>query len=152
MPRVLGYADPLSVAPGEEIRFMIGTLDGPRRYRAQVVRLVCGDTGPGALQTVPLPTAIEGEHAGVPQPIDVGSYAIVERPEAFGALARFTLQAFIQPTRVPLRPEPRRQVIMGTWAEDRQAGFALMLDETGALAVVVGDAVVSTGASLTARR
>jgi len=41
---------------------------------------------------------------------------------------------------------------MGTWAEDRQAGFALMLDETGALAVVVGDAVVSTGAPLTAER
>ena len=73
MPRVLGYADPLSVAPGEAIRFMVGTLDGPRRYRAEVVRLVCGDTGPGALTTVRLPTSIEGEHEGVPQPIDAGS-------------------------------------------------------------------------------
>ena len=48
MPRVLGYADPLSVAPGEDIRFMVGTLDGPRRYRAEIVRLVSGDTGPEA--------------------------------------------------------------------------------------------------------
>jgi N,N-dimethylformamidase len=152
MPRVLGYADPLSVAPGEAIRFMVGTLDGPRRYRAEVVRLVCGDTGPGALKTVRLPTSIEGEHEGVPQPIDAGSYAIVEHPEAFGSLARFTLQAFIQPTRVPVRPAPSRQVIMGTWAEDRRAGFALILDEAGALALVVGTALVSTGAPLTARR
>src|SRR2546428_12480975 len=82
MPRVIGYADPLSVAPGEPIRFMVGTVDGPRRYRAEVVRLVCGDTGPGGpgLKTVRLPTSIEGEHDGTPQLIDAGSYAIVEHP------------------------------------------------------------------------
>lgn len=154
MPRVIGYADPLSVAPGEPIRFMVGTLDGPRRYRAEVVRLVCGDTGPGGpgLKTVRLPTSIEGEHDGTPQLIDAGSYAIVEHPEAFGALGRFTLQAFIQPTLVPVRPAPRRQVVMGTWAEDRGSGFALMLDETGALAFLIGAAPVSTGTPLTARR
>ena len=154
MPRVLGYADPLAVAPGEEIRFMVGTLGGPRRYRAEVVRLICGDTGPAGpgLKTVRVPTSIEGEHAGTPQLIDAGSYAIVEQPEAFGTLARFTLQALIQPTRVPVRPSPRRQVIMGTWAEDRGSGFALMLDETGALAFLVGAVLISTGAPLTARR
>ena len=154
MPRVIGYADPLSVAPGEPIRFMVGTVDGPRRYRAEVVRLVCGDTGPGGpgLKTVRLPTSIEGEHDGTPQLIDAGSYAIVEHPEAFGALGRFTLQAFIQPTLVPVRPSPRRQVVMGTWAEDRGSGFALMLDETGALAFLIGAAPVSTGTPLTARR
>jgi len=154
MPRVIGYADPLSVAPGEPIRFMVGTLDGPRRYRAEVVRLVCGDTGPGGpgLKTVRLPTSIEGEHDGTPQLIDAGSYAIVEHPEAFGALGRFTLQAFIQPTLVPVRPSPRRQVVMGTWAADRGSGFALMLDETGALAFLIGAAPVSTGTPLTARR
>jgi N,N-dimethylformamidase len=154
MPRVLGYADPLAVAPGEEIRFMVGTLGGPRRYRAEVVRLVCGDTGPGGpgLKTVRVPTSIEGEHAGTPQLTNAGSYAIVEQPEAFGALARFTLQALIQPTRVPVRPSPRRQVIMGTWAEDRGSGFALMLDETGALAFLAGAARISTGTPRPARR
>src|SRR3989442_9298219 len=154
MPRVIGYADPLSVAPGEPIRFMVGTLDGPRRYRAEVAGLAAGDPGPGAqgLKTVRLPTSIEGKHAGTPQPIDAGSYAIVDHPEAFGALGRFTLQAFIQPTLVPVRPSPRRQVVMGTWAEDRGSGFALMLDETGALAFLIGAAPVSTGTPLTARR
>src|SRR4029450_6899426 len=84
MPRVLGYADPLTVAPGEEIRFMVGTLDGPRRYRAEIVRLACGGPGPGALMTGRVRTSIEGEHEGAPQPIDAGSYAIVEHPDAFG--------------------------------------------------------------------
>jgi N,N-dimethylformamidase len=154
MPRVLGYADPLSVAPGEQIRFMISTREGARRYRAQVVRVVCGDTGPDGpgLRTERLPTPIEGEHEGAPQITDAGSYAIVERPEAFGGLARFTLQAFIQPTRVPVRPSPRRQVVLGTWAEDRGAGFALLLDETGALAFLAGGRLVTTATPLTARR
>ena len=83
MPRVLGYADPLSVAPGETIRFMVGTLDGPRRYRAEVVRVVCGDTGPGGPKTVRVPTPVDGEHQGTPQHLDAGSYVIVERPDAF---------------------------------------------------------------------
>src|SRR5262245_29447946 len=154
MPRVLGYAEPLSVAPDEAIRFMVGTLDGPRRYRAQIVRIVSGDSGPDGpgLKTVELPTSIDGEHAGRPQAIDVGSYVVVEHPEAFGGLTHFTLQAFIQPTRVPIRPTPARQVIVGTWAQDRSAGFALMLDETGALAFVHGDSIVSTRVPLTARR
>ena len=154
MPRVLGYADPLTVAPGEDIRFMVGTLDGPRRYRAEIVRLVNGDTGPESpgLKTVHLPTSIDGEHEGVPQHIDAGSYVIVEHPQAFGALFRYTLQAFIQPTRVPIRPKPARQVIMGTWAEDQGTGFALMLDETGALTFLLDGTVVSTRIPLTARR
>src|SRR6202008_2663549 len=101
MPRVLGYAEPLSVAAGEAVRFMVGPLAGPRPYRAQIVRIVSGASGPDGpgLKTVHLPTSIDGEHAGTPQPIDAGSYVIVERPEAFGGLTRFTLQAFIQPTR-----------------------------------------------------
>mgnify|MGYP003694220085 CR=1 FL=1 len=133
---------------------MVGTLDGPRRYRAEIVRVVSGDSGPEGpgLKTVHLPTSIDGDHAGAPQPIDAGSYVIVDHPEAFGGLARFTVQAFIQPTRVPIRPAPARQVIMGTWAEDRRAGFALMLDETGALAFLHGGTVVSTRVPLAARR
>jgi len=121
MPRVLGYAEPLSVAPGEEIRFMIGTLDGPRRFRAQIVRIVSGDTGPDGpgLKTAELPTSIDGEHAGTPQPIDAGSYVIVEHPEAFGGLTRFTLQAFIQPTRVPIRPTPARRR-RSSWGRGRR--------------------------------
>ncbi len=159
MPRVLGYADPLSVAPGETIRFMVGTLDGPRRYRAEIVRVISSDTGPGGpgLKTEPLPTPVTGEHDGSPQPIDAGSYVRVPDPAALAGLTRFTLEAYIQPTRVPVRPAPRPQAIMGTWAEDTRAGWALILDEAGALAFQAGagtgaPARVSTGQPLTARR
>src|SRR5262245_13636458 len=154
MPRVLGYPGRLSVAPGEAIRFMVGTLDGPRPFRAQIVRVVSGESGPDGpgLKTVHLPTSIDGEHAGTPQPIDAGSYVIVEHPEAFGGLTQFTLQGFVHPTRGPIRPAPARQVIMGTWAQDRSAGFALMLDETGALVFLHGGTIVSTRVPLTARR
>lgn len=159
MPRVLGYADPLSVAPGETIRFMVGTLDGPRRYGARIVRVTSPDTGPGGsgLKTVPLATSLDGEHAGTPQSIDAGSYVRIPHPTAFAGLSRFTLEAFVLPTRVLIRPEPRPQVIMGTWAEDTKQGFALMLDETGALAFQAGGgsapaARMSTGRPLTARR
>src|SRR2546428_10779983 len=133
MPRVIGYADPLSVAPGEPIRFMVGTVDGPRRYRAEVVRLVCGDTGPGGpgLKTVRLPTSIEGKHDGTPQLIDAGSYAIRGHPEAFGALRRFTLQAFIPPTLVPVPPSPRPQGVIGTRAAGRGPGLRPHADGRG---------------------
>jgi N,N-dimethylformamidase len=158
MPRVLGYADPLSAAPGETIRFMVGTLDGPRRYRAEIVRVISSDTGPAGpgLKTVTLANPINGEHAGGPQPIDVGSYVRVSHPAAFGGLTRFTVDAHVQPTRIPLRPAPRPQMILGTWAEDIGTGWALLLDEAGALAFQAGagaaPARVSTGVPLTARR
>lgn len=159
MPRVLGYADPLSVAPGETIRFMVGTRDGPCRYRAEIVRVVSSDTGPGGpgLKTVPLPTPLSGEHAGTPQSIDAGSYVRIPNAAVLGGLARFTLEAYIYPTRVPVRPTPRPQAIMGTWADDTRAGWALVLDEAGALAFHAGagtgaPARASTGRPLTARR
>ena len=114
-----------------------------------------GPPAPGSRPSVS-PRRSRASTRAIPQLIDAGSYVIVERPEAFGGLTRFTLQAFIQPTRVPIRPEPRRQVIMGTWAEDRAGGFALLLDETGALALLVGSgpaaALVSTRVPLTSRR
>src|SRR4029453_19195529 len=52
----------------------------------------------------------------------------------------------------PIRPKPARQVIMGTWADDQGTGFALMLDETGALTFLLDGTVVSTRIPLTARR
>ena len=39
MPRVLGYAEPLSVAPGEEIRFMVGTSSASQAERVKDGRM-----------------------------------------------------------------------------------------------------------------
>jgi N,N-dimethylformamidase len=45
MLRLLGYADRISVAPGDTIRFMVSA-DGIGRYRARIVRLIQGDCNP----------------------------------------------------------------------------------------------------------
>ena len=44
--RIIGYPDRVSVAPGEDIQFMV-SCDGVARYRADIVRLVSGDLHPG---------------------------------------------------------------------------------------------------------
>ena len=43
--RILGYCDPLSVAPGETIRFMV-SCEGHEAFRADLVRLICADATP----------------------------------------------------------------------------------------------------------
>ena len=49
---VVGYCDPLSVAPGESIAFKVGAY-GASRYRANIVRLICGDDTPGGAGASP---------------------------------------------------------------------------------------------------
>lgn len=59
-----GYADRLSVAPGETIAFEVSsTARAP--YRARLVRVICGDpnpAGPG-IQERPVPSPLEGSYA-----------------------------------------------------------------------------------------
>jgi N,N-dimethylformamidase len=154
-PTVLGYADRLSVAPGEAMTFRVSVLGGARRYRAALVRLICGDTGPKGpgLKEEHVPTDLDGEHEGFEQVTDSGSYAIVDLPPDLRALESFTLEARLLPT----RPGKGMQVVLGTWDEAAGAGFALVLDETGALALLRGDGsggreLVSTGRPLRAGR
>ena len=45
LPGVIGYADRLSVAPGERVTFRVSVLGGGSRYRAGLVRLRCGERG-----------------------------------------------------------------------------------------------------------
>ena len=42
MMKITGYADKISAAPGETIRFMINS-EVSTRYRADIVRVICGD-------------------------------------------------------------------------------------------------------------
>ena len=44
-----GYCDVPSAAPGEKIRFYV-SCDEPGTYRADVVRLIMGDTNPAGPQ------------------------------------------------------------------------------------------------------
>ena len=72
---------------------------------------------------------------------------------ALAGLRSFTVQAWIWPT----TPDKREQALVSRWKDDPAAGFALLIDAAGALALRVGDGSgglteVSTGTPLTARR
>jgi N,N-dimethylformamidase len=130
---LLGYADTFSVENGQPIAFKISSeISG--RYRAEIVRLRCADhTGVGLKQTV-VNTAVNGDYAARLQPVSAGSHVEVGAPNAF-VLERATLQAYVWPT----TPTKGRQALLGTWDDTLGKGYGLILDDIGALALVVGD-------------
>jgi N,N-dimethylformamidase len=129
-----GYADRLSVAPGERIELKV-SCEEPGRYRADVVRLIHGDTnpaGPGFKEEV-LDTEASGEYDGRFQATDAGSCVVVEDGGALALSGPFTLHAFVMPT----TPGKDGQAIMGRYAAATETGYALTI-ENGALALRLG--------------
>ena len=154
MKKILGYADAWSVAPGDTLGFKVSTYGAPR-YRADLVRVVCGDNHPdrGLFRVDEIEAPFAGEYAGREQPVDAGSCAVLPHADAFDTIDSFTVLAWVYPT----TPAKGRQALMAQWQDDPAAGFALMLDDTGALALRVGDgrgniAEVSSAEPLAARR
>jgi N,N-dimethylformamidase len=130
-----GYANRLSVAPGERIEFKV-SCEEEGRYRADLVRLIHGDTnpaGPGFKEQV-LDTELSGERPGRFQPTDAGSCVVVNDATALALDGPFTLHAFIWPT-TPAKPD---QGVMGRYAAQDRRGYALVIEE-GAIGLVVGD-------------
>jgi N,N-dimethylformamidase len=154
MKKILGYADCWSLTPGATVRFKVSTY-GPSRYRADLVRVICGDNEPehGVFHEEEMDAPFNGDYDGRFQPIDAGSYAVVEGSTALQALESFTLQAWILPT----TPNKGEQGLVTNWRDDPAAGFALVIDANGALAFRVADGNgattdVATGKPLVERR
>ena len=153
MLSIVGYADRLSVAPSESLGFCVSCEPDVERYRATIVRLVQGDpdpAGPGHREE-PVATAVDGEYRGRWQEIRAGSCAIVPPHRAFD-LGTFSIQAMIWPTRLAAG----RQGIVTSWSAESGAGYGLVIDDDGAVALLLGDgaggvAVVGTGAPLMER-
>ena len=133
--RLVGYADRMSLRPGERIAFMVSS-EADRSYRAEIVRLISGDLHPegAGLIEEPVASPIEGFHPGRRQEIHAGSYALLEDGGGF-ALESFSLQATIWPT----KPAGGRQTLLGQWSAAGRSGWALILEESGALALELGD-------------
>jgi len=133
--RMVGYADRMSVAPGETIRFFVNC-DGVTRYGAGLVRLYSGDLHPSGAgfreQEVAAP--FQGHYGGRGQEIRAGSHLCIDSG-GFPALDSFTLATWILPTMAGCA----RQVIMGRFDAPSHAGFALVLDDSGALALEIGE-------------
>ena len=149
--RIVGYADGLSVAPGETIAFK-ASAEGITSYRADIVRLVSGDLHPkgrGLIERV-VDTSVSGDYAAREQPIHAGSYAAIDNDAVLTSSPSLTFCCWIWPT----LPGMGRQVIMGDWDAGKDGGRALVLDRDGAVTLWVGDGsltAVSTGVPLLAR-
>jgi N,N-dimethylformamidase len=132
--KVVGYADGLSVQPGETIRFMVSS-ELPR-FRADIVRLIHGDTnprGPGFKEEL-VPTPANKEYPGRHQELPNGSYVVVPDTPALRLSGSFTLQAWIYPT----TPTKGVQGLVTKWNATSQVGYGLMIDEDGSLALWLG--------------
>ena len=128
MLTITGYADRISVRPGETIAFMVNC-EHPS-YRADIVQLTCADnspSGPGFKERV-VRTPASRRHKGRRQAIHAGSYAIVDSRPLLESLASFTVQAMIWPT----TPAKGEQGIVTKWDPRSRTGFALMIDDARA--------------------
>jgi N,N-dimethylformamidase len=128
---------------------------GPERYRADLVRVICGDDEPdhNIYREEEIAAPFSGEYPGRTQPINAGSYAVVPDAPDLATLKSFTVQAWIWPT----TPGKGEQGLITRWRDDPAGGFALLIDDSGALAMRLGDgrggvAEIGTGKPLALRR
>ena len=147
---LIGYADHVIVRPGETIRFMVSSETGAG-YDAEIVRLICGDVnpeGPGYKEER-VETPVSGRYRGRRQQISAGSYVVVPGSPALTSLS---VAAMIWPT---LPGEGVPQSLVANYSDEERRGFALRLDEAGAVALSVGDGrqveTVSTALPVRAR-
>lgn len=130
---LMGYTDPFSVANGQTIRFKISS-ELPGAYHAEIVRLRCADQSGVGLKQTTVATPVNREYPARFQPTQAGSYVEVSTPEAF-TLDCLSIQLYLWPT----TPSKGRQALLGTWDASQGSGYVLMLDEHGALALLLGD-------------
>jgi N,N-dimethylformamidase len=149
---ILSYSDTFSVETGGRIEFKVSA-EGAGAFRAEIVRLRCGDGTPEgpAFQEYPVETPVSGSYPARRQPIDAGSYVEIGAAADF-ALESFTLQARIWPTTSGKGP----QALLANWDDASTAGYALAIDDEGALALYLGDGkdlfILGTGVPLLERQ
>ena len=144
--RLTGYADTFGVNPGKKIRFYVNC-DGPKKYKAEVMKMINGDTnprGPGLVETL-IKADCNSEYNGRKQVIHSGSYGYVtDRPQL--NLESVTMQCWIWPTTPKTHPKYWRhgaQGLMGKWSNGK--GYGLFINENGYVELRVNDKKVTTG-------
>jgi N,N-dimethylformamidase len=135
MLKITGYADRVSVMPGQTIRFMVNC-EYPQ-YEAGVVRVVQGDSAPEAppVKLVPVPSTVDGRYPGRKQVIHAGSFARIDCGDRFAASPGFSMQAMVMPT----TPKKGRQAIISKWDEAAGKGIALVVAEDGSAGIELSD-------------
>jgi len=139
---IAGYADRLSVRPGERIAFKVSSqIEGS--YEARLVRVICGDAnpnGPGIVEE-PVEAAFAGSYPGRNQPVHQGSYALIEKGRDLSAGAGVTFVATVWPT---LPGGGRRQGVLSADEPATRVGFALAIGEDGSAEAILGATRVKT--------
>ncbi|WP_374375531.1 N,N-dimethylformamidase beta subunit family domain-containing protein [Dongia sp.] len=160
MLKITGYTDRPSLRPGERVEFKISCEGGAGRYRARIVRLICGDDGPASpgYKVHPVDAKINGSYPGRRQTIDIGSYVTTREPADILSRGDFTLVALVLAT----SPDKGTQQTILACQEavatntGRQRGIVLGLDRGGAASITIWDganqAVLSSGEPLLAHR
>lgn len=134
---LIGYADRLSVRPGETIDFKVSS-QGPAPFEASLVRIVCADpnpAGPG-IQEVRLAADFAGSYPSRAQAVALGSYGRVAASGPLGSLDDLTLVATVWPT----TPEAGEQGVLARFDPESGAGFALALGADGSATAILGQA------------
>ncbi len=130
---IVGYADKISVAPGETIRFMVSCRQ--KTYEAQIVRLRHGDTnpiGPG-FKEEPVESSVNGVYSGRFQKLVHGSYVMVPDHPLLRISGSFTLQTWLYATNL----HKGVQGILTKGSPADGAGYGLVVED-GSLSFFLG--------------
>src|SRR6478672_6576413 len=136
--KIFGYADKISVKPGDEIFFFVHA-DGTKSVDAQLVRLIHGDAhpaGPGYKEEE-VACDLNGAWEVRKQYTQVGSYLTVDDPERRLALdGSFSLCTFVYPNNPG---KGVRQCLLGRWDTFGNRGYGLWMNPDGLLEFGYGD-------------
>src|SRR5262249_9462212 len=133
---IMGYWDRLSARPGDTPELKVSVEDGSNDFHVELVRLICGDDGPGGpgFKADPVASEVNGSRPGRRQAINAGSYIHVPNLKAIGGDA-VTLAALVMPTWIGKNAP---QCILSR--QHRSAtGVALMVDPAGRAALWLHD-------------
>jgi N,N-dimethylformamidase len=142
MLQLAGYANRLSVRPGEAIEFKVSSRSSAP-YSARLVRVVSADpnpAGPG-LREEPVVSSVERTYSSREQPVHLGSFARIEAGRDLGAAGQITFVATIWPT---TPGSGRRQGIVSAYDPNVRLGFALAIGEDGSAEALLGATRVKT--------
>ena len=136
--RIFGYANRISVKPGEEIDFHVNA-DGTEVVDAQLVRLIHGDqhpSGPGFVEEE-VESPVNGQWSVKKQFTQLGSHLVVDDPERRLAVdGSFSLFCYVWAS-VP--DKGHRQTLVGRFDARTNEGFAIGISPQGRLEFWVGD-------------
>lgn len=133
-PAVLGYLDSLYAHPGDEVTVRVSVLDPARTYRAALVRLICGETGPKGPgnKEEKIEAGLAPEYRGGEQPTDIGSYVVVRKIPRLGPVE---ISLLVWPT----LPGKGNQTLVSL------GPLRLFIDADGAAALAAGGEAISAG-------